>query len=32
MTKADVVARVCDATGCTKIEAYDIVEEVFSAM
>ena len=32
MTKADVVARVCDATGCTKIEAYDIVEGVFSAM
>ncbi len=32
MTKADVVARVCEAMDCTKNEAYDYVEDVFAIM
>ena len=32
MTKADIVARVSEAVGCTKNEAFDLVESAFSLM
>ena len=32
MTKADIIARVCENVGCSKKDSFDLVEHVFETL